>query len=198
VRFVTVLAVVTLLVGCSQATSPLGKQHTGESLEQIEEVLPKEQSPDLPAYDITLKQDCAETGVVGKCYRVSTDATSREKLELITADLWLDSPGYLAVLVTFYPSKPTAEVSAMGFAFENEQAARVVLAQSLAQGKSVEDEVRETMANGGMYVISAADEVREHTKGSAVHCTARSIERCYRNRHRFGERRLEQRDYAST
>jgi hypothetical protein len=167
VRFVTVLAVMLLLVGCTQATSPLGKQHTGEGLGRIEEVLPKEQSPNLPAYDITVEQDCAETGVVGKCYSVSTDATSREELEFVTADLWLDSPRYLAVLVMFYSEKPTADASAMGFAFENEQAARVVLAQFLAQGKSVEDEVRKTMANGGIYVISAADEVREHTKGTA-------------------------------
>jgi hypothetical protein len=55
---------------------------------------------------------------VGKCYGVSTDATSREELEVVTADLWLDSPGYLAVLVAFYPNKPTADVSAAGFAFE--------------------------------------------------------------------------------
>jgi hypothetical protein len=112
-----------------------------------------------------LKQDCAETGVVGKCFRVSTDATSREKLGLVTADLWLDSPGYLAVMVTFYPSKPTVDVSAAGFAFENVQAARVVLAQFLAQGTSVEDEVREAMANGGIYVVTPADEARELTHG---------------------------------
>jgi hypothetical protein len=104
---------------------------------------------------------------VGKCYSVSTDATSREDLEFVTANLWLNSPRYLAVLVTFYPDKPTADVSARGFAFENEQAARVVLAQVLAQGSSVEDRVRETMANGGIYVISVADEVEELPKGTA-------------------------------
>ena len=57
---------------------------------------------------------------MGKCYSVSTDATSREKLEFVTADLWLDSPRNLAVLVTFYSNKPAADVSTMGFAFENE------------------------------------------------------------------------------
>jgi hypothetical protein len=60
---------------------------------------------------------------LGKCYGVSTEATSREELEGVTADLWLGSPGYLAVLVTFYPNKSTADVGAAGFAFENEQAA---------------------------------------------------------------------------
>ena len=68
-------------------------------------------------------------------------------------------------MVTFYPSKPTADVSAAGFAFENEQAARVVLAQFLAQGVSVEDEVGEAMANGGVYVVTPPDEARELTHG---------------------------------
>ena len=35
----------------------------------------------------------------------------------------------------------------------------------LAQGNTVEEEVRETMADGGIYVISAADEVRVLTQG---------------------------------
>ena len=153
------------MVGCSQAAPSVEKQHKREPPERIEKVpLKGVSSTDLPAYDITLEQDCAESGVVGKCYGVSTDATSREELEVITADLWLDSPGYLAVLVTFYPNKPTADVSAAGFAFENEQVARVVLAQFLTQGTSVEDEVREAMANGGIYVVAPADEAQELTQ----------------------------------
>jgi hypothetical protein len=167
VRFLVVLAIVLLLVGCSQAASPVEKQQKREDQERIDEVPPKEQPSDLPAYDIIMEQDCAETGVVGKCYSVSTDATSREDLIFVTANLWLNSPRYPAVLVTFYPDKPTADVSARGFAFENEQAARVVLAQVLAQGISVEDRVREAMANGGIYVISVADEVEKLPPGTA-------------------------------
>jgi hypothetical protein len=155
-----VLAVVILLVGCSQAAPSVEMQQNTEAPQRIEKVPPRDPSLNLPAYDITSEQDCAETGVVGKCYGVSTDATSSEELEVVTADLCLDSPGYLAVLVTFYPNKPTADLSAWGFAFENEQAARVVLAQLLAQGSSVEDEVREAMANGGIYVVIPADEAR--------------------------------------
>jgi hypothetical protein len=168
VRFVTVLAVVILLVGCNQAVPSVEKQHNREAPERIEKAPPRDPSPDLPAYDLTFEQDCSETGVVSKCYDVSTDATSREELEVITADLWLDSPGYLAVLVTFYPNKPTADLSAWGFAFENQQAARVVLAQFLAQGTSVEDEVREAMANGGIYIVAPADEARELDQESTV------------------------------
>ncbi len=169
-RFVTVLAVVMLLVGCSQVAPSVEQQQKRQGPERIEKAPPRDPSPDLPAYNITLEQDCAETGVVGKCYGVSTDATSREELEVVTADLWLDSPGYLAVLVAFYPNKPTADVSAAGFAFENELAARVVLAQFLAQGTSVEDEVREAMANGGIYVVALADEARELIQETAVGC----------------------------
>ena len=164
-RSLVVLAVVILLVGCNQDTPSIQKQLKRERQERVEKAPPREPSHDLPAYNITFKQDCTDAGVVGKCFRVSTDATSNEELELVTADLWLDSPGYLAVMVTFYPSKPTADVSAAGFAFENEQAARVVLAQFLAQGASVEDEVGEAMANGGVYVVVPPDEARELTHG---------------------------------
>jgi hypothetical protein len=117
VRFVTVLAAVMLLVGCSQAAPSVEKQKR-EAPQRIENAPTRDPSPDLPAYDVTSEQDCAETGVVGKCYDVSTDATSREELEVVTTDLWLGSPGYLTVLVTFYPNKSTADASAWGFAFE--------------------------------------------------------------------------------
>jgi hypothetical protein len=163
-----VLAVVMLLVGCSQTAPSFEKQQKREAPQRIENAPPRDLSADLPAYDITLERDCAESGVVGKCYRVSTDATSREELEAVTAKVWLDSPEYLAVLVTFYPNKPTANASAWGFAFENEQAARVVLAQFLAQGTSVEDEVGEAMGNGGIYVVVPADEARELTQDTAL------------------------------
>jgi hypothetical protein len=162
VRLMIALAVVLLLVGCGQAASPVEKLEKRQGPERIENgVLPKEGSPYIPDYDITMEKDCADTGVVGKCYTVATDATSKEDLEVVTADLWLENPEYLVVLVTFYPDKPTADVSGAGFAFKNEQAARVVLKQLTAEGATVEDEVREAMANGGIYVISADDEMRE-------------------------------------
>ena len=67
VRFVTVLALAILLVGCSQATPSVEKQQKRVGSERIEKTPPRDPSPDLPTYDITLQQDCAETGVVGKC-----------------------------------------------------------------------------------------------------------------------------------
>ncbi len=166
-RLIMALAVVLLLVGCGQAASPTAKNEKREDPERIENGVPlKEGSPYVPDYDITMEKDCADTGVVGKCYTVATDATSKDDLEVVTADLWLENPEYLVVLVTFYPDKPTADVSGAGFAFKNEQAARVVLKQLTAEGATVEDEVREAMANGGIYVISAGDEMREFSEAN--------------------------------
>jgi hypothetical protein len=165
VRFVMLLAVVLLLVGCAQASSSVEKQHKREGLERVEKEVPQnEQSPYIPAYHITKEQECTDTGIVGKCYNVSTNATSGEDLEVITSDILLKNPEYLAIVVSFYPNKPAADVSGKGFAFKNEQVARVVLAQYLAQGSTVEDEVRKAMANGSIYVVSVADEVREFTE----------------------------------
>jgi hypothetical protein len=168
VRFVAVLAVVLLLVGCSQASSSVEKQQKREGLVRVEKNVPQnEQSPIIPAYDITKEQECTDTGIVGKCYSVSTDVTSGEDLEVITSDILLNNPEYLAIVVSFYPNKPAADLSGMGFAFKNEQVARVVLAQYLAQGPTVQDEVGKAMANGGIYIVSVADELREFTEGTA-------------------------------
>jgi hypothetical protein len=167
VRFVAVLAVVLLLVGCAQASSSVEKQQKGEGLEPVEKEVPQnEQSPYIPAYDITKERECTDTGIVGKCYSVETEVTSGEDLEVITSDILLKNREYLAIVVSFYPNMPAADVSGMGFAFKNEQVARVVLAQALAQGATVEDEVGKAMANGGIYVVSVADEVREFTEGT--------------------------------
>jgi hypothetical protein len=167
VRFVVVLAVVLLLVSCAQASSSVKKQHKREGLERVEKKVPQnEQSPYIPAYDITKEQECTDTGIVGKCFSVSTDATSGEDLEVITFDILLNNREYLAIVVSFYPNKPAADLSGMGFAFKNEQVARVVLAQFLAQGTRVEDEVGKAMANGGIYVVWVADEVREFAEGT--------------------------------
>ncbi len=153
-RYVAVLTVALLLAGCGGAPSTVERQEGREGPERMEQgAAPRERSPHVPAYDITMEKDCADAGVVGKCYNVSTDATSGEDLEAVTADLWLENPEYVAVLVTFYPAEPTADASGVGFALENEQVARVVLAQVTAQGAPVEDEVREAMTNGGIYVF---------------------------------------------
>jgi hypothetical protein len=143
------------------------RSNTREALERVEKKVPQnEQSPYVPAYHITKKQECTDTGIVGKCYSVVTELTSGEDLEVITSDILLKNREYLAIVVSFYPDKPAADVSGMGFAFKNEQVARVVLAQYVAQGSTVEDEVRKAMANGGIYVVSVAVELQEFTEGT--------------------------------
>ena len=140
-RFVMVLAVVLLLVGCAQTSSSVEKQKR-EGLEPVGKEVPQnERSPYIPAYHITKERECTDTGIVGKCYSVVTEVTSGEDLEVITSDILLKNREYLAIVVSFYPDKPAADLSGMGFAFKNEQVARVVLAQALAQGSTVEDEV---------------------------------------------------------
>jgi hypothetical protein len=162
-----VLAVVLLLVGCAQASSSVEKQQNREALERVDKKVPQnEQSPYVPAYHITKERECTDTGIVGKCYSVVTEVTSGEDLEVITSDILLKNREYLAIVVSFYPDKPAADLSGMGFAFKNEQVARVVLAQYVAQGSTVEDEVGEAMANGGIYVVSVAVELREFTEGT--------------------------------
>ena len=164
---VLAVVLVLLLVGCALATSSVEKRQKREGLERVEKEVPQnEQSTDIPAYDITKEQECTDMGIVGNCYSVVTEAISGENLKVITSDILLKDPEYLAILVSFYPNKATSDVSGKGFAFKNEQVARVVLAQDLAQGATVEDEVGEAMANGGIYVVSVADEVREFTEGT--------------------------------
>jgi hypothetical protein len=166
VRLVAVLAVVLLLFGCAQASSSVEKQKS-DGLDQVEKEVPQhERSSYIPAYDITNEHECTDTGIVGKCYSVVTEVTLGEDLEVITSDILLKNREYLAILVSFYPNKPAADVSGMGFAFKNEEVARVVLAQALSQETTVEDEVGKAMANGGIYVVSVADEVREFTEST--------------------------------
>jgi hypothetical protein len=66
VWFVTVLAAMLLLVGCSRAAPPAEERQKGEGPERIGEAPTREPSPDPPPYDITSERDCADAGVVGR------------------------------------------------------------------------------------------------------------------------------------
>jgi hypothetical protein len=154
---VLIALAVFILTGCGRANPPVERQEKGEGIEQA---MPKQRAS-IPAYDITLENDFVERGLTVKRYDVSTGATSGEDFEAITADLWAKSSGYQVVQVVFFAENSTAEASSgAGFAFKNEQVARTVLTKVSAQGASVEDRVRKAMENGGMYVISVADELQ--------------------------------------
>jgi hypothetical protein len=133
----------------------------------------KETQPDLPAYDITKEEDCSGDFPT-KCYSVSTDATSEEALTLLTENFRDENPEYEAVLVTYYPNEPQASPSGSGYAFRSEEAARAILSQmtqSSATGSatasakaSVDEEVRQTMENGGIWVLAIEEEVESMTQ----------------------------------
>jgi hypothetical protein len=153
---------VFLLTGCGRENSPIERQERGQG---IEEATPK-QGASPPAYDITLENDFEDQGFSVKRYDVSTGATSGKDFEAITADLWDKSSGYQVVQVVFYPENSAADVtSGAGFAFKNEEVARTVLTEVSVEDANVEDKVREAMTNGGIYVVSMADQVGEAPEG---------------------------------
>jgi hypothetical protein len=153
---------VFLLAGCGRENSSVERQERGEG---IEEATPKQgESP--PAYDITLENDFEDQGLSVKRYAVSTGATLGEDFEAITADLRERSSGYQVVQVVFYPDDSDTDViSGAGFAFKNEEIARTVLTEVSVEDANVEDRVREAMANGGIYVVSMADQVGDAPGG---------------------------------
>jgi hypothetical protein len=161
---VLIALAVFLLTGCERTNPPVERQEKGEGIEQA---MPKQKASLAPAYDITLENDFVERGLSVKRYDVSTGATSGEDFEAITADLWAKSSGYQVVQVVFFAEKnSTTEVSrGAGFAFKNEQVARKTLTEATPQGTNVEERVRKAMENGGIYVISVADELREAKGG---------------------------------
>jgi hypothetical protein len=163
-RAVLVVLVSLLVVaGCGQANSPVEKREKKEGVEKAKEEVAR---PNLPAYDVTLEQDCPQGNFSGKCYSVSTDATSEKDLRALTEYFRDENPQSAAVLVTFYPKKPTADQSGSGFAFENATVARVVLSQMYQnpEDASVDEEVRKAMENNGIWVMSIADEVESMTQ----------------------------------
>jgi hypothetical protein len=153
---------VFLPTGCGRENSPVERQERGEG---IEEATPK-QGASPPTYEIRLENDFEDEGLTVKRYDVSTGATSGEDFEAITAELRDKSSGYQVVQVVFYPENSAADVtSGAGFAFKNEEIARTVLSEGSVDDATVEDRVREAMANGGIYVVSMADQVGDAPGG---------------------------------
>lgn len=89
------------------------------------------------------------------CLSVSTDATSEKDLEAIVRDLWANGSDVAVMEVGFYPNGQGASTG-MGMAFENEEAAAVTFRgfpPAFADPENNEAVVRETMQNGGIYVV---------------------------------------------
>jgi hypothetical protein len=162
-RVLLVLVVFVGLYGCGGA----------EESDQVEEVKEpttpaKTVSPpaDVPAYDVTKDEEGAQMGLRVRNVSASTDATSEEDLEAITRELWTDGPEVDAMIVTFYPNEPTADPAGTGEAYRSEEAARTMISAMYADPSEadVEKQVRETLENGGIRVVSLEEEAESMTQ----------------------------------
>jgi hypothetical protein len=148
---------------CGQASSPAERQERQGGVEQVK----REEAENIPTYDVTLEQDCSQDyPYPTKCYSVTTTATSTENLEALTRQFAEESPEYLAVVVTFYPPRQTADTSGTGFFFDNGDVARSIISQMYQNPEeaNVDDQVSEAMQNDGIYVIAVAEEVESMTR----------------------------------
>jgi hypothetical protein len=148
------------LQACGQANAPVERQEQKEGAEPIKkEVL----QAALPSYDVTANQECSTESYQAWCLSVTTRETSEVPLTDLTRHFRDEYPEYAAVLVTFYSDKPTAEPTGSGLAFRDEEAARAVLSSmyTIPPEASVDEQVRKTMQNDGILVLSLADAEEE-------------------------------------
>lgn len=151
------------LQACGQANSPVERQEQKEGAEPIKQ---KVEEAALPSYDVTANQDCTTESYQARCLSVTTGATSEEPLTALTQHFRDENPKYAAVLVTFYPDKPTAEPSGSGFAFRDDGTARAVLSSMYTNPAeaSVDEQVSEAMQNDGIWVMSIKDEAESFNR----------------------------------
>ena len=160
---VIVFFVNVFLVGCGEEQAAQNEETTVvektvvETVEVTQEETVEEAS--VPPYTATAEQDCPpEVGHDATCVSLSSDATSAEDIEAITQDLREQNPD-TNLVVSVYPNEPTADMSGMGYAFADEEAAQAVLDATYPEEATLKPKVSEVMANDGVYVISIADEV---------------------------------------
>jgi hypothetical protein len=149
-----VLVCLVVMASCGQPSSPAERQEKKEGLKQAQK-----EAPTLPDYDITMEQDCDQGSFKGRCYSVTTAATSEKSLRALTEHFRSENPEAEAVLVTFYPPKQTADTSGGGYFFKNKEAAHTFLGPSYT-----ENDVNRIMDEGGYIVVSVEDVMSEATK----------------------------------
>ncbi len=180
-RSVIVVGIALLLFGCGGGTVTNAPQESEDqpaphteiseatsesaSTEKTAEAGPIDPPTDVPNYDMTLDETGSVVGLRVRNISASTDATSQEDLETITRDVWADSPGRDALVITFYPNAPTAEPSGTGEAFLNEDAARTFISAQYTDPSEadVEGQVQEAMDNDGIIVTSFEELLQEIT-----------------------------------
>ena len=168
------MVVLTILYGCGQEASkpvePVDKQHGYDkqapgqqtTAAELAPEPPASEPPNLPDYNIIMDEDCSE-GFPKKCIHAATDATSEEAFTLLTEHFRDENPGYRAILVTFYESHQMHETTGSGWWFADEQVARTLLSQQYAdpQEADIDEQVREVMDNGGLYITSLQNETQK-------------------------------------
>lgn len=151
-----------VLAGCGGQQQGSGDAQDGETAQSQPETTEKQEASvaDLSEYNVTAEQEVQQADVAIKTYSVSTDATSEEDFLRLTEHFRSENPDQDAVVVSFYPNKPMAEMSGGGYAFANEQAARTVLGPGYSDSA-----IQDIMEEDGLLVISIADTLREITSG---------------------------------
>ena len=161
--FLVLLTIAAMVAGCSggsdaKAPEHAGKEGAGKAAEGGVAV-----PADVPEYALTKDEATADPalGLRIRGVSASTDATSAEGMEAITRELWSETADADALVATFYPDKPMAELSGTGYAFRNREAARAVLSSQYTDPSeaNVDEQVEEAMANDGISVLSIQDEV---------------------------------------
>lgn len=168
VRVLVVLALLLALYGCAQSTPAPGQGENKDiakaTLEPTKKTEASEQEAsapaDVPDYDLTKDEKGMINGLIVRNVSASTDATSEKDLEAITRDLWAKEPNVDAMIVSFYPDEPAAEVRGTGEAYRSKKAAQIVISAMYPPPEPhIEQRVRQTMANGGIRIVSRADEI---------------------------------------
>jgi hypothetical protein len=169
VRVLAVLALLlALLYGCAQSTPAPGQRENKDTAKVTQEPTKKPDASeqeasapvDVPDYALTKDEKGMMNGLRVRNISASTDATSERDLEAITQDLWAKESNADAMIVSFYPDEPAAEVRETSEAYRSRKAARIVISAMYPPPEPhIEERVRQTMANGGIRIVSRADEI---------------------------------------
>jgi hypothetical protein len=153
------VAAFAVLYGCGQANSPVERQEKKGGVEQLQGEKPQQQQEaNLPNYDVTLNQDWSQANIPARCLSVTTAATSEEDFRTLTAYFHDENPEAMAVVISFYPPRQTADISGSGEWFANEEAARTFLGPGYT-----DSDIQAIMDDEGMLVISMKDTLGELT-----------------------------------
>ncbi len=162
--FLVLLTMAAMVAGCSggpDANAPKqgGKEDVGKAAEAAEDEVAV--PADVPEYTLTRDEATVDPalGLRIRGVSASTDATSAEGMEAITRELWSETEDAEALVATFYPDKPMAELSGTGYAFRNRESARAVLSSQYTDPSeaNIDEQVEEAMANDGISVLSIQD-----------------------------------------